>query len=159
VWRTQAPSPDDEILLAVRAALHAVRALRPITQRVLSGARRFSQQLRAEFPVGATDAERRLTAFESLVDSLAAAGKLEIWPEPVVASSESAILLSWADGHGHLELEINDAGEVEVFSVLRDAGLGGAQNAEFSTRPTDYRRIVEALSDAGARVFEAREHR
>jgi hypothetical protein len=126
---------------------------------VLASLRRYSEEHRLNRGEASGAVRGCFDAFDVLVGRLAEAGCLDAWPDPVVAAGESAILLSWADDHGHLELEVNDEGQVEVFSMLRDAGLGGAQNLEFSNEPAEYDRIVEALCTAAARVFEAREHR
>ncbi len=130
-----------------------VCVLSPTTQMVLASLRRYSEEQRLNRGEVSGAVRGCFDAFDALVERLAEGGCLDAWPDPVVAAGESAILLSWADDHGHLELEINDEGQVEVFSMLRDAGLGGAQNLEFSAERDSHDTIIGALSDAGRRVF------
>jgi hypothetical protein len=72
----------------------------------------------------------------------------------VVAAGERSLLVSWQNaGGGHLELEVMDNGDMEVFALLSDARGGVAHNTDFSEPVRPYVDVVVELLRWGKEVF------
>jgi hypothetical protein len=128
--------------------------MRPLTQKVLRAIQRYATQHRMLAKATGRDVSKGYDAFDDLLERLACHGCLEEWPDPVVAAGERSLLVSWQNaGGGHLELEVMDNGDMEVFALLSDARGGVAHNTDFSEPVRPYVDVVVELLRWGKEVF------